>query len=248
MKTLPSSYTLLAIESSAGPASCALLRVTEGEPFLLCEAAVNVGLTHSQTLMPMITDMLKNAGTTLAAVDAVSVAVGPGSFTGVRIGVAAAKGIAFANDLPCVAVSTLEGMAYRFAGLSFAGKVLAVMDARRDQVYTALFSVNGGGVERLSPDEALSLSQLGDHLQKETAPVTVIGDGAKRCLDALKNDCPVLRPAPVQLAYQHASGVALAAQKKIAAGELCSGEALLPAYLRLPQAQRELLARAATQI
>ena len=92
MKALPESYTLLAVESSAGPASCALLRVEEGRETLLCSASVNTRLTHSQTLMPMIEDMLRNAGSSLEAVDALAVAVGPGSFTGVRIGVAAVKG------------------------------------------------------------------------------------------------------------------------------------------------------------
>ena len=101
-------YWLLAVESSAGPASCTVLRVCDTEQTVWCESAVNTKLTHRQTLMPMITDMLKNAGLTFADIGALAVPVGPGSFTGVRIGVAAVKGLAFANDLPCAAVSTLQ--------------------------------------------------------------------------------------------------------------------------------------------
>ena len=159
MKALSVPYTLLAVESSATPASCAVLRVEESGATLLCESAVNTKLTHSQTLLPMITDMLKNAGLSLADIDALAVAAGPGSFTGVRIGVAAVKGLAFADDLPCVGVSTLEGMARRFEGVPFTGRVLTAMDARCQQIYTALFSCEKGSITRITPDEALPIEE-----------------------------------------------------------------------------------------
>ncbi len=243
MKDLSVPYTLLAVESSAGPASCAVLRVEEKGYTLLCESAVNTKLTHSQTLMPMITDMLKNAGLSLSQIDALAVAAGPGSFTGVRIGVAAVKGLAFPEDLPCVSVSTLEGMAARFEGMPYTGRILTAMDARCKQIYTALFSCEEGSITRITPDEALPIEEVRARLQGETIPTLVIGDGADLCYEALKADVPGLRPAPVGSRLQHAVGVARAAVSLLAAGNAVSGEALLPVYLRLPQAERELRLR-----
>lgn len=236
-------YTILAVESSAGPASCAVVRVEEQKQTVLCEASTNTGLTHSQTLLPMITDMLRNAGLAISNINALAVAVGPGSFTGVRIGVSAVKGLAFPADLPCVAVSTLEGMAMRFAGIPFCGKILTAMDARCQQIYTALFDCKNGVVTRLTPDEALPLATVGERLAAETDPILVVGDGARLCYETLKNTVPSLQLSPAGLSFQHAIGVARAAVPKIAAEQLVSGEELLPAYLRLPQAERELRLR-----
>ena len=243
MKTVSVPYTLLAVESSAAPASCAVLRVEESGQTLLCEAAVNTKLTHSQTLLPMITDMLKNAGLTLADIDALAVAAGPGSFTGVRIGVAAVKGLAFADDRPCVGVSTLEGMAQRFSGVPFTGRILTAMDARCKQIYTALFACENGVITRLTPDEALPLTEVRDRLVGNDVPTVVIGDGAELCVAELQVDVPSLTLAPVGLRFQHAAGVARAAVPLFADGQAVSGEQLLPIYLRLPQAQRELRLR-----
>ena len=243
MKTLPQSYTVLAVESSAGPASCALLRVEEGKETLLCSASVNTRLTHCQTLMPMIENMLRNAGMSLKVVDALAVAVGPGSFTGVRIGVAAVKGLAFPNDLPCVAVSTLEGMARRFDGLPLDCDILTAMDARCRQVYTALFSVKNGVLTRETPDEALSLDELAERLTGRQRPTLVVGDGAALCCAEM----PWLTLAPAGQRDQSALGIARAAVPKLAGGDVMSGEALLPVYLRLPQAERELRRRQAEE-
>lgn len=241
MKALPSSYTVLAVESSAGPASCALLRVEEGRETLLCSASVNTRLTHSQTLMPMIEDMLRNAGLSLEAVDALAVAVGPGSFTGVRIGVAAVKGLAFPKDLPCVAVSTLEAMAYRFEGLPMTCDILTAMDARCRQVYTALFSVKDGVLTRETPDEALTLDELSQRLAERNRVTVVVGDGAALCCAEM----PQLTLAPAGQRDQSAVGVARAAVPRLASGDAMSGDTLLPVYLRLPQAERELRRRQA---
>lgn len=239
----PTSVTLLAVESSAGPASCAVLRRENGTEQIVCTASVNNRLTHSQTLMPMIHDMLKNAAMSLADITHLAVAVGPGSFTGVRIGVAAVKGLAFPNNLPCVAVSTLAGMAHRFEGVPYTGLILTAMDARRGQIYTALFSSENGNIERLTPDEALPLEQVGNRLEKETRLIMVVGDGAAITYAALHEALPNLVLAPEPLRYQHASGVAVEALSAIDREECVSGEALLPAYLRLPQAERELRAK-----
>lgn len=235
--------TLLAVESSAGPASCAVLRRENGTERIVCSASVNNRLTHSQTLMPMIHDMLKNTGLSFDSITHLAVAVGPGSFTGVRIGVAAIKGLSFPNDLPCVAVSTLAGMARRFEAIPYTGLILTAMDARCQQIYTALFSSNNGKIERLTPDEALPLEEVKNRLTSEATPILVVGDGAAVTYAALHDTLPNLMLAPESLRYQNAVGVALEALLAVDRGECISGDALLPAYLRLPQAERELRAK-----
>lgn len=234
------NHTILAVECSAIPASCAVLSVTEDGERVLCTASTNTKLTHSQTLLPMVHDMLKNAGLTMADIDTLAVAVGPGSFTGVRIGVAAIKGLSFADDLPCAPVSTLAGMAARFEGFPFEGLILAVMDARCAQVYTALFSMTDGKVSRVTPDEAIAMEDLRVRLSSYTQPILMVGDGAALCCEALKAAIPNLHLAPPGLRYQHAVGIAREAVHLISDNALVSGEALLPSYLRLPQAEREL--------
>ena len=234
---------LLAVESSAGPASVAVLRRENGVEQIVCTASVNNRLTHSQTLLPMMEDMLKNAAMTFADITHLAVAVGPGSFTGVRIGVAAVKGLAFAQNLPCLAVSTLAGMARRFEGLPYNGLLLTAMDARCGQVYTALFEGQNGTLSRLTQDEALPIAELKERLLTETRPILVVGDGAAIVYTALKEALPYLILAPVGLRYQHAVGVAREGVRLADAGKTVSGEELLPAYLRLPQAERELRAK-----
>ncbi len=248
MKALPEIYHVLAVESSAGPASCALLRVEGERQTVLCTASVNTRLTHSQTLMPMIGDMLRNAGLSLSDVNALAVAAGPGSFTGVRIGVAAVKGLAFPNDLPCVSVSTLEGMAYRLAGLPMTCDIVTAMDARRRQVYTALFSLENGVLTRVTEDEAVTLDELAPRLAARGRPILAVGDGAELCCAELAAVVPQLWLAPVGLSDQHAVGVARAAVPLLASGAAVSGDALLPVYLRLPQAERELRRRQAESV
>lgn len=234
------NYTLLALESSAGPASCAVLRRENGQQKLLATSFVNNGLTHSQTLLPMVIDTLRTAGLSLADITALAVAVGPGSFTGVRIGVSAVKGLAFPQNLPCAAVSTLAGMARRIEGLPFTGRLLTAMDARCQQIYTAMFSMENGAIARITPDEALPLAEVKQRLLSENVPVLLVGDGAELCYAAWKDDVPQLVLAPAEYRYQHAVGVAREAAIAVQRGNLLKGEDLLPAYLRLPQAEREL--------
>ena len=155
---------ILALESSAVACSVCL---TEDEE-LIAEAYENSGLTHSVTLLPMAEEMLKNCGVKLEDVDVVAVAAGPGSFTGLRIGVSAAKGLAWTLDKPCAKVSTLEAMAWNLVG--FEGNLCPVMDARRSQVYNALFSSDGQTVARLTPDRAISLEELTEEVKKWTDP------------------------------------------------------------------------------
>ncbi len=234
------AFTLLAVESSAGPASCAILRVENGQQRLLSQSFVNTGLTHSQTLLPLINHTIADAGLSFADVDALAVSVGPGSFTGVRIGVSAVKGLAFPQDLPCVPISTLAGMARRFEGTPFTGRIVTAMDARCGQIYTALFSLENGVVTRLTPDEALPTTEVKDRLLASFGPILLVGDGAALCYEQWNEDIPQLWLAPPALRYQHAVGIALEGVAAIQQDNIVSAAELLPAYLRLPQAEREL--------
>ena len=226
---------ILAFETSAKAASVALTE--DGK--LLAESYQNTGMTHSQTLMVMAEDLLKQCALTVSDVDAVAVAEGPGSFTGVRIGVAAAKGFAWGRQLPCYGVSTLEAMAVSLG--AYQGYVCPVMDARRSQVYNALFYVNHGILTRLTPDRAIALSDLKTELLDKNEPVFLVGDGSNLCFRTLQEEVPGLVLPPEHRMHQRAVGVALLAEKMAASGEPGDGAALTPNYLRLSQAEREKL-------
>ena len=228
---------ILAFETSAKAASVAL---TENGK-LLGEAYQNTGLTHSQTLMVMAEDVLKQCSLTVNDIDAVAVAEGPGSFTGVRIGVAAAKGLAWGRNIPCYGVSTLEAMAVSLG--VYQGYVCPVMDARRAQVYNALFYVNHNKLERVAPDRAIALSELGQELKTMQEPIFLVGDGSNLCYNTLSEDVPGLVLPPEHWMHQRAVGVALLAEKMAAQGVTGDGAALTPNYLRLSQAERERLER-----
>ena len=227
---------ILAFETSAKAASVALM---DGGK-LLGEGYQNTGLTHSQTLMVMAEDVLKQCGRTAQDVGGVAVAEGPGSFTGVRIGVAAAKGFAWGREIPCYGVSTLEAMAESLG--VYQGYVCACMDARRSQVYNALFYVNNGVLERRSDDRAISLADLGAELAELNAPIFLVGDGADLTHKTLKDQVNVILP-PEHRKHQRAVGVGIIAARMAENGEAPSGGALTPNYLRLSQAEREKLER-----
>lgn len=223
----------LAFETSAKAASVAL---TENGK-LLGESYQNTGLTHSQTLMVMAEDLLKQCGKTVSDVTAVAVAEGPGSFTGVRIGVAAAKGFAWGRQIPCYGVSTLEAMAVSLG--VYEGHICACMDARRSQVYNALFLVDGGTVERFSEDRAIALADLKTELEHIDGPIYLVGDGSQLTYKTLSGEISNLILPPEHRMHQRAVGVAILAERKQAAGEIGDGNALSPNYLRLSQAERE---------
>lgn len=230
---------ILAVDTSAKPVSCALCQ--NGQ--ILGSFYSNSGLTHSQTLMPMIKNLLDICGTTIDCLDAVAVNAGPGSFTGVRIGVSAVKGIAFTNNIPCVSVSTLESMAYQVA-VPKDTIICCTMDARCQQVYTALFSKNEAGeTVRLSEDEAVSLADLRERLLAANKPIMLVGDGSELCYNAFRDTIPQLYLAPSSVRYQNASATAAVAHKLFESGQTIPAEDLLPVYLRLPQAERELNSR-----
>lgn len=226
---------ILAFETSAKAASVALM----DEKKLLGESYQNTGLTHSQTLMVMAEDLLKQCGKSASDVTAVAVAEGPGSFTGVRIGVAAAKGFAWGKEIPCCGVSTLEAMAESLG--VWQGYVCAVMDARRSQVYNGLFYAENGKLERRSEDRAISLEDLAVELEHLDGPIFLVGDGSELTYQTLKNRIEELILPPEYRMHQRAAGVALLAREQIRAGHTPSGGELTPNYLRLSQAEREKL-------
>ena len=226
---------LLAFETSAKAASVALFENST----LLGEHYQNTGLTHSQTLLVMAQDLLKQCGKTAGEVTDVAVANGPGSFTGVRIGAAAAKGFAWGRELPCWGVSTLEAMAL---GLGIQqGYLCPVMDARRNQVYNALFYVNQGQVQRVREDRAIALADLASELETLEGPIYLVGDGSNLTFKTLHEPISALVLPPEHRIHQRASGVGLAALAMMARGEPADANALAPNYLRLSQAERERL-------
>ena len=228
---------LLSLESSAKAASCAVLE----DGALLASAWQATGLTHSRTLLPMVEDMLENSELTIQDMDAIAVAAGPGSFTGLRIGLAAVKGLAWAAEKPCIPVSTLEAMAWPLAHLQ--GNIVCAMDARRQQIYNAVFLAEVGGLTRLREDRAISLEDAAQDLTDLDGPMYIVGDGSKLCFDFLREKGVDCQLAPGHLRLQSAVGVGLAAWRKWPDGAVNAQE-LAPVYLRLSQAERERLARA----
>ena len=224
---------ILAFETSAKAASVALTQ----DGILLGESYQNTGLTHSQTLMVMAEDLLKQCSKTVSDLDAVAVAEGPGSFTGVRIGVAAAKGLSWGADLPCYGISTLEAMAVSLG--IYEGYVCPCMDARRNQVYNAMFYVNQGKLERIREDRAIALADLKTELEQLNGPIYLVGDGSRLTHKTLSAEIPNLILPPEHRMHQRAVGVAFLADAKAAAGENGDAAALTPNYLRLSQAERE---------
>ena len=225
---------ILAIDTSATAASTAIC----DENKIIGEFFINTKLTHSRTLMPMVESLLANTNLTTTDITAVAVNCGPGSFTGVRIGVAAAKGLAFADDLPCIEVSTLESLAYNLQSAN--GIICSVMDARCSQVYNALFKCDGVKPERLCKDRALSVAELSEELKSYDERIILVGDGAELCYNAMKELLPNVELAPISIRFQRASSTAEIAVQKFNDGEVLSAAELMPMYLRLPQAEREL--------
>ena len=225
---------LLAIECSAKPVSAAVI---EGGK-IVSYSFSDINLTHSQTLFPIIENTLSAAKMTFSDIEAIGVATGPGSFTGLRIGIAGAKGLAQPKSLKCAGVSTLLSAAYMFIGRN--AVICPVLDARCGQVYNALFRVNGEVIERLCDDRAVMIEDLVAELKKITdKKVILCGDAAETVLRAT-GESGNITLAPKPLIMQNAIGVALCAEALVLKGEYVSAADLAPAYLKLPQAEREL--------
>ena len=232
---------ILAFETSAKAGSVALWQGGK----LLAESYQNTGLTHSQTLLSMAENMIKSCGLTPQDIQAVSVAAGPGSFTGVRIGVAAAKGFAWGLEIPCCGVSTLEAMAENLG--IYDGTVVCTMDARRNQVYNAIFRAEKGVLSPISQDRAISLEELSAQVTQIEGPIYLVGDGSVLTYNTLKDQIPNLILPPEHRQHQRAAGVAAVAEKMLLRGEICDAESLQPNYLRLSQAERERLEKGAAK-
>ena len=225
---------ILGVDSSATAASVAIS--IDGK--IIAQTFSNTGLTHSQTLLPMVEATLKTAGLTVNDIDLFAVSNGPGSFTGVRIGVSAIKGIAQPLGKECIAVSTLEAIAQPLENSGC--YAVAVMDARCNQVYTAQFDCENG-FTRVTEDEAITIDELGERLKHVSKPVVLIGDGTNVAFNKLSEKLENVRVSPASIRYQSASNVCLIAHRSCENG--VSGEKphnILPNYLRLSQAEREL--------
>jgi len=220
---------ILAIEASAKAASVSI--VEDGR--ILGETFLNCGLTHSVTIMPSVEWLLDMAGLKVSDMDRIAITEGPGSFTGLRIGMAAVKGLAWACDIPCCGVSTLEAAAMGAAHIE--GIICAVMDARAHQVYNAIFKAQNGELTRLCEDRAITIDELATELEGNEN-VVLVGDGAKLCYDEFGGRYSI---APEHIRYQRAAYVAYLAEK----AEPVSAQELRPEYIRLPQAERERLER-----
>ncbi len=221
---------ILGIDSSAITAGCALY--DDGK--VIAEQFLNTKHTHSQTLLPMVEDMLKSAEAKLTDVETIAVTAGPGSFTGLRIGIASVKGMAMGAGKRCVSVSTLEAIAYNFVGVD--GIICCAMDARCGQEYNALFRSENGIITRLCEDRAIKSADLYEELKSLDGNIILAGDGAEILHKATEESFTL---APLPLRYQRGLGVCLAAEGK----ETIDAAALMPSYLRLPQAERERLER-----
>lgn len=226
---------ILGLDSSAVAGSCALCEISGEKTQMIAESFINTKQTHSQTLMPMVENMLKSVGVGFDKLDRVAVTSGPGSFTGVRIGVAAAKGIGYALSVPCVGVSALHAVALGLTG--FEGVICAVMDARRSQFYNALFSVKRGKPERITPDRAVSAEELETELLNYNEKIYLAGDGAELAARIFERVSAEI--APPALRFPKASSVCIASAEY----EAVTAAELMPVYLRLPQAERERSAR-----
>lgn len=225
----------LAFESSAKAASVALCNGTE----LIAQTTQVCGLTHSVTLLPMAEALLKNTGYKLSDVELFAVAHGPGSFTGIRIGVSAIKGLAWGAQKPAVGVSTLEAMAWNGVAFGEGEIVCCVMDARRSQVYNAIFQIQDGKPQRLRGDRAISLEELAEDVKTLGKPVHLIGDGIAVTEKAFAASGIAYTSAPEPIRMQNAYGVAMAATT----AEIGTADDVMPVYLRMSQAERERLER-----
>lgn len=228
---------LLSFESTTSVASVALL---DGARCLGVQT-VDAGLKHSEILLPMAEELLSHCRLTFSEIEGYAVAVGPGSFTGVRIGVATVKGLAFGRELPIVEVSALEALAYNLSGVD--ATVVCAMDARRDEIYTATFRTSCEGVARLCEDRAIPIALLLSELKERGEPIYIVGDAYEKLTRALSNEGIPVLVTPPALRAPSAHSVGLCALRSMENGKSVSDLRLAPSYLRVPQAERERLER-----
>lgn len=228
---------ILAFDTSAKTASVAVC--DSGN--ILGVSNIDNGLTQSELVLPMAEALLSQLKMSFADVELYAVTVGPGSFTGVRIGVSTVKGLAFGRDIPCAPVSTLDALAENAAGLT--GLIVPCMDARRGQFYTATFAATAEGISRMTPDRAISAEELAEELRSYEGDIYITGDGYDVAHKLLTSLGVKLAVTPYLLRSQNAVSIARVAERMHAQGLCVSERELAPSYLRLPQAERERLER-----
>jgi tRNA threonylcarbamoyladenosine biosynthesis protein TsaB len=229
---------ILAFDGTAKCASCAVMR----DDACLGEYNIDNGLTQSELLLPMAESLMKSLKISFSAVDMYATSVGPGSFTGVRIGAALVKGLAFGRNIPCASISTLDALAENARGLT--GIIVPVMDARRGQVYTALFKCDGENMEKLTEDMAISILDLGEMLREYADQrIYLVGDGYEVARKGLTSNGLKIKITPHGMRNESAASVGRVALRQYNEGKTVSDIELSPTYLRLPQAERERLER-----
>ncbi len=224
---------ILSVDSTAQTGSVAIVDNGKISALYTIEAQ-----THSTTLLPMIESVMKSLDLSVTDMDLLAVSNGPGSFTGIRIGVAAVKGLAFKDNIPCIGISSLEAMAHNLAGLD--GIICPVINARRSQVYTALFRSEGGVITRLTEDSVALIPEMDDFLSGYDCPVYFSGDAAEAVFESVTHSSKML--PPVLLRHPSAYGVAAAAEKIFKEADdisVFTENKLSPSYLRKTQAERE---------
>ena len=234
--------TVFGIDTCCMAATAALVN----EEVMIAQTVVNKNKTHSQMMMPLVEEMFRASEIEPASVDAFAVAVGPGSFTGVRIGVATAKALAQASKKPCITVSTLEALA--FSSKHFDGIICPILDARREQVYNALFKGGKDGLTRICEDRAMPLSELLEELREDGRNVIFMGDGTlvfkNEIIESLGDTAHF---APKIANLNLGGAVAEIGLEKLKNGEITEYGKLVPCYVRLSQAEREKLERENTK-
>lgn len=221
---------IVAIDTSGPAASCAVMK--DGAVVQL--TVMNHGLTHSETIMPALEQAMRAAGLSCAEVDVFAAVAGPGSFTGVRIGVCAVKGLAHAWDRPCARVDAIEALAMNFYG--FDGLACPILDARRGQVYCAVFDMRAGLPQRVMDDGAMDLRAFVEGLPKDRR-IVFLGDGLRVHALALRELLPEALIAPANLQDLHADAACVLAAAR--PETWIEARLLTPVYLRAPQAERE---------
>ena len=233
---------LLAIESSGLVASAAIAT----ESTLLAEYTVNFKKTHSQTLLPMVDEIVRMTGLDLKEIDAIAVSAGPGSFTGLRIGSATAKGLGLALDKPIVPVPTTQGIAANLYGTE--GIICPLMDARRNQVYTGLYRYNKAGFQIVEDQMAVLVDEIIEKVNAYGEPVTYLGDGVEAFTEILLEKTTVpFSFAPMHCSKQRAGALAMRAVDLFTEGKYENADEHEPDYLRLSQAERELAEKQARE-
>lgn len=234
MITINRSGNILALDAASTACSACIAK----DGHILSSIFINNKLTHSQTLLPSVERVFAAASMTVGDLDAIAITTGPGSFTGVKIAVCTAKGLAFANDIPCIAISSQEALAYNLRRAN--GIICTVMDARRNQFYNALFKCVNGTISRITEDRQISAESLLNELKEfNEASVYLTGDGTYIINDYLKNNSFSASCAEESMLYIKAESIIMAITAGV--GQVVNSEMLIPIYLRPPQAERELL-------